>query len=362
MRIGLLASASSIHTAKIANGLADLGHSVTLFSLPVHNDADNLISENVETIYLKYGGGIGYYLNRNHLKKLIDERHLDVLNVHYASGYGTLARLTGFHPYALSVWGSDVYDFPYKNKTNSRIIKRNLSASDKIFSTSHAMAGQVVTLIPNKISVEDIVITPFGVDINEFEDIKQPRGNEPITIGFVKTISEIYGIEDLIRAYSMVKKQTSIPPTRLFIYGKGDQMQEMIQLSEDLDLEKDVTFFGYIPHKDVPTALKKMDIFCNPSRCNESFGVSVVEAMACGLPCITSNADGLSEVMINGKTGYTVPPNDPEALAEKLLTLIKDDELRNDMGKSSRQRVIQNYNWQENIKTIESALMDIVSP
>ena len=351
MKIAVLSAANSIHTIKIVNGLAGLGHEVVLFSLPNHTDKDNAVSAGVKVIYLKYKGALGYFLNRGLLKKLLCKENFDVLNAHYASGYGTLARLTGFRPCVLSVWGSDVYDFPYLGKFNCQLLKKNLAYPDALLSTSHVMAKQALKFTQNHIDV-----TPFGVDLSEFFP-KEKADSEKVTIGFIKGVSAKYGIEYLIRAFAVVLKEAQVPVC-LEVYGDGNQMEEMKRLTQDLKIDGAVTFHGRIPHSRVPDALSGIDIFCVPSTLDsESFGVAAVEAMACGVPCVTSDADGLTEVMVNGETGFIVKRCDSEALAGKLLVLVHDSSLRKTMGEAGIKRVSENYDWQENLKLIEKYLI-----
>lgn len=128
-------------------------------------------------------------------------------------------------------------------------------------------------------------------------------------------------------------------------------------MAQSLGLGDKMTFYGRIPHPEVPDALRTLDIFCAPStRDSESFGVAAVEAMACGIPCVTSDADGFTEVMEDGVTGFIVPKNDVGALADKIKLLVTDRRLRARMGAAGRIRVERNYDWQENIKTIARAL------
>ena len=353
MKIALLSAANSIHTQKIANSLCQMGHSVTLFSLPNHCDRDGEYNPAVEIRYLKNGGTRGYFTNALQLKRLLKEGMYDVLNAHYASGYGTLAGLSGFHPYVLSVWGSDVYDFPYESAIKRHLLQSNLKKADLLLSTSHCMARQTEQFAPDR----EIIVTPFGVDIDAFSPGLKTEG--PLTVGFVKGVSEKYGIRYLIEAFAEVVRRLPETDIRLFVYGDGDQMADMQELVRRQGLTDRVTFFGRIPHEAVPDALRTMDIFCVPSTL-ESFGVAAVEAMACGIPCVTSDAAGLSEVMADGETGYIVPRKDPEALAEKIILLAGNPELRQRLGRQGRRRVEELYNWEDNIRGIETAYQKMV--
>jgi glycosyltransferase involved in cell wall biosynthesis len=200
-----------------------------------------------------------------------------------------------------------------------------------------------------------VAITPFGIDIESFSPAVARNDKNTLNIGIIKTLEPKYGIKYLIQAF---KKIIELEPKRritLSIYGDGTQRRELEQMVESLGLDKRVRFYGRIPHAKVPDAVRTIDIFCAPS-INESFGVAVVEAMACGTPCVTSDADGLTEVMEDGVTGFIVPKKDTNALAEKLILLASDGNLRIKMGQAGRARVQKYYDWHKNLKTIEDAL------
>lgn len=345
LKIAILGSAASVHTVKIVNGLHERGHTVVLFSLPNHRDNEDAILDGVRVVYLKYSGAKGYYLNCFNLKRILLNEDFDILNAHYASGYGTLARLVKFTPLVISVWGSDVLLFPFQSKLNNKIIKKNLYATNAIFSTSNIMAQKTKLL-----SDKEIFVTPFGVNTDLFSP-KQKAHSVEIVIGYIKSISKTYGTKYLIEAFSELIGKTQFP-IKLEIYGAGDQLDEMRNLVTELGIDKNVTFHGHIPNNQVPASLNTFDIFCAPS-VNESFGVSTIEAMSCGIPCITSDADGLAEIMVDGETGFVVDRCNATALCEKMLVLINDKDLKNAMGESARKHVLEYYDISENIKTIE---------
>ncbi len=357
MRVALLAGAHSVHTQHIANALCRHGDEVTIFSLPNHFDVDGGYDSSVEVIYLDHGGTKGYFLNGKQLKKLLRAKSFDVLNAHYASGYGTLGNLTSFHPYILSVWGSDVYDFPVGNILKRLLLKANLEGADLLLSTSHCMARQTSRFVSNK----RIIVTPFGVDTNEF--FPQREAHSGINVGFVKSISPKYGLDFLLKAFRKAldaSKHNGV--LHLHIYGAGSQMNEMQQLTSELGLEDNVTFHGSIPHNEVPKKLASIDVFCVPSTLDsESFGVSAVEAMACAIPCITSDVEGLCEVMEDGVTGFIVPRKDSDALAVKLIQLIQSPDLRAKMGENGRRRVLEHYDWEKNFGIIQEAYRQMIS-
>lgn len=364
MKIALLSGVTSVHTHRWANALADLGHEVHLISLIGHKSEVNKISDKVALHYINGSGRLAYFTAGKELKKLLAKINPDILNAHYASGYGTLARRSGFHPTLLSVWGSDVYDFP-SNALCRAILVKNLHYADALASTSHAMARQTEKFITPP---SPIFITPFGVDTSLFSPAKShlSEGNDgSITIGTVKTLEEKYGIEYLIKAFAIVcrtQKAVNANLIRLKIYGKGSLEASLKALCAELGITDKVEFCGFIPNKDVPHALHGLDIVCIPSILDsESFGVSAVEAMACSVPVVVSDADGLKEVVENNVTGFVVKRKNPQAMADKITELINNPALRTNMGIAGRQRVLKLYNWDDNVKYMSDCLSKTVS-
>lgn len=351
MRIALLSAASSIHTARWANALAARGHAVALFSLERHPAPAGSISSDVPVYYLRGG----YLRAACALKKGLAAFAPQVLSAHYATGYGTLARRSGFAPVLLSVWGSDVYDFPRKSAFHRQIVQRNLRAATAIASTSERMAARVRALCP---LVDSPFITPFGVDTRVFSPADTPRARDGrLTIGIVKALEPKYGVDVLLRAFAYALPQLTGMDVRLEIYGGGSRRQMLEQMAVCLGVEKRVCFFGAVPHSQVPDILRKLDIFCAPSVSDsESFGVSAVEALACGVPVVAGAVDGFREVLRDGETGFLVPPGDADALAGRLVRLARDVALRGRMGEAGRADVRQRFEWQACVTRMEQAL------
>src|SRR5688572_24406093 len=150
MKVLLLSDTYSEHTEKWALGLANAGIEVGLFSfnkasyewynhpgITVFFEPDKKI--NAESTLTK----LAYLKYVSILKKIIRHFKPDILHAHYASSYGLVGALSGFHPFVLSVWGSDIYDFPRRSKLHKRLIQHNLRKSDMIMSTSHIMKEEI---------------------------------------------------------------------------------------------------------------------------------------------------------------------------------------------------------------------------
>lgn len=357
MKIVLLSAASSIHTVRWANGLHNLGHKVNIISQHPINDS---LNSNIKVYNFPYRGAVGYFTMVPKIKKILATVQPDIINAHYASGYATTARLVGYKPWVLSVWGSDIYDFPYISFLHRYLVRKNLLAANTITSTSHCMAKQIQKIVPE---ITEISITPFGVDMNAYASIKPVANNNKnkLVIGTVKTMAKKYGIDTLIKAFARLHLDLQvIEPVisqnlRLRLVGGGPQTKELMKLAEKLNIANLINFVGHVSHEKVPQELEKMDIYVALSRLDsESFGVAIIEAGAASRPVVVSDAGGLPEVTISNVTGIVVPRENPKAAAEALKTLVLNPELRNTMGQKAKNHVQKNYSWNFCLKIMES--------
>lgn len=348
MRILFVSASHTVHTVKWVNSLASRGHEILLVSKRPDINILHEIDPKVKVHYLKERKRLQSIMAAPELKRIFREFKPDIVNTHFASSYGITSALAGIHPNILSVWGSDVYKNPYESKMLFRLIRFALRRSDMVTSSSHVMAQQTKVIAGEDV---DVTVIPFGVDVNKFSPSADGKGNDEIVIGIVKTLKPVYRIDVLIRAFAIVCSKCKVP-VRLDIYGEGELLGELKELAENLGVAQKVNFIGSIPNDQVPNALHKMDIFALSSE-RESFGVAAVEAMACGLPVAATAAEGFVEVIKDGNTGFIVPKNDYEQLAEKILELINNEELRKKMGQNGRERALELYDWEKNVTQME---------
>lgn len=354
MKIALLGPANVIHYQRWAHGLAGSGHEVHVIS----QHPDISIAESsafASKTWLPIQGVWGYAGNIPKLLSTLRRIKPDIINTHYASGYGLCASLITGYPHLLSVWGSDVYDFPEESWLKKRILLWNLARATAIASTSYAMQRRVLHLWPRSPAV---YVTPFGVDCTKFSPASEQL-HTSLTIGIVKTLAPKYGIDLLIKAFSQLLALPSvktIDTTRrlnLLIVGDGPERESLTGIATELGIQNRVTFVGHIAHYEVPSWLRKIDIFVAPSRLDsESFGVAAIEASACGLPVIVSDVGGLPEVVDDGLTGIVINKEDVYTLTLAMEKLVLHSELRHTLGQSGRRKVIENYEWGNCIKNM----------
>ena len=353
MKIIFLSDANSIHTLRWIESLSSNSFEIKLFSLfkPKKDLIEkykkvnvNIISpdlrSNIKDLREPNLTKIKYLQAIPLLKKTIKDFDPDILHAHYASSYGILGYLSRFKPFILSVWGSDVYHFPYKNRLNKWLLKLVIRNSDKVCSTSIAMKK----IIEKEYKRYDVEVISFGIDLDLF---KPSFNTHKFNVGTIKSIEYHNGIDCLIDAAKLViddyKKNIFF-----HIIGEGSLKKEMQQKAMDLDIEDNIKFEGFVEHENVIKYYNNLSIFVAVST-RESFGVSILEAASCGIPSITSNIGGLTEVNIHNETGIVIDPNNPKKLAKSIVKLFEQKKLRLELGNNARKRVEKKFNWKNNV-------------
>lgn len=356
MKVLMVADARSVHTRRWAVSLKSKGVEVVLYS--IFPSPDSFFGENDIRLhvfdlftYRKLSGIRSFpAMIAAHcravrdLKSVIRSEAPDILHAHYATSFGLIAALSGFHPFIISIWGSDVYEFPEKSAINRESVKFIFRKADRILSTSRIMAERASVYTGKPMD-----ITPFGVDTDLFRKIiGVKRDSDCFVIGNVKTLAPKYGVDVLIRAYHIFVQRNPGLDSRLVIIGDGPCREEYVRLSEDLGLRSKVEFTGKIRNSSLPLWYNFFSVSVSLSY-SESFGVVAVEAMACGCPVVVSDADGFTEVVEDGVSGYVVPKGNPEAAADAIQRFVDDPFLREKMGESGRNRVLRLYDWKDSV-------------
>lgn len=360
MKILFLSDANSAHTQRWIKYLHAHNIQLSVWSLsqPRPESAAFFQSIHVPVFFPHtfFSSKILYPLFLPSLKRAIKTFKPDIIHAHYASSYGLLGALSHFHPLVISVWGSDVYDFPKINSINKKILQFNLSAADHITSTSHCMANET-----KKYTQKNITVIPFGIDTDFFypNPKKTLFDKNDIVIGIIKTLSEKYGIDKLIRAFALVKKQLPRLPVKLLIVGDGHLKQQYIQLCRQLNIDHLVLFTGYVPNAKIPEYLNELDIYVSLSQ-YESFGVSAIEAMACEIPVILSDIPAFREITHHRLDEWIVPKEQPEKTAERIKKLIMHPELRTACGKTGRLIVKEHYDIRQNVRQLMNIYSSLI--
>ena len=193
------------------------------------------------------------------------------------------------------------------------------------------------------------IIVPFGVDDERFAraglSVRMTSGGRAgVTFIVVAYLVARKRVSDVIRAFAMILK--NYQDARLLIVGDGPERGKLIALAQQLGVDAACELVGYVPHKDMALEYSRADVLISGSA-SETFGMSLLEAMACGLPIISTDNDGSGDIISTGKNGYLFKVGDIEALAHFMEILCIDRNLRKDMGMSALDCIKTKYSWKK---------------
>lgn len=238
--------------------------------------------------------------------------------------------------------------------------KKLLNQVDGIIAATLAESTQLQWLY--NADMDKVKVIPPGVDLGRFYPIPPDEAKEFIGIPpcermllYVGRIEPLKGIDVLIEAISEMRDRgvlEEIPFCLSLIGGESDassevENMELIRLQElrrRYNLEGLITFLGKKSQDTLPYYYSAAEAVVVPSQ-YESFGMVALEAMACGTPVVASQVGGLAFLIQDGRTGYMVPSNEPTQLADRLTRLLKDQKLRQQMGKNAAE-LAGNYSWE----------------
>lgn len=234
-----------------------------------------------------------------------------------------------------------------------------LQFADRIVAATQAEVAQLQWLY--KVDTKRITVIPPGVDLSRFYPIPDDEAKEFIGIPpcdrmllYVGRIEPLKGIDTLLEALYWIQQRNLFddrPICLAIIGGDADDNQDRLnaemarlqELREEFDLGDFVTFLGKRSQDTLQYYYSAAQAVVMPSY-YESFGMVALEAMACGTPVVASQVGGLAFLVQDGETGYTVPVDDPQALAERLVALVCNPQLHDRMGKQAAE-FARNYSW-----------------
>lgn len=256
---------------------------------------------------------------------------LDVLHVHYAIPHASVAYLAQqilkskkiFLPYITTLHGTDI-TLVGRDPSFEPVIRFSLNSSNAITSVSESLKKDTLTtfkidnkidVIPNFVNIEDYKKAPHNCQKNHYAP-----NNEKILV-HVSNFRKVKRVEDVLKVFDKVRKEI---PSKLILVGDGPERPAIEKLCRELNTCSDIISLGRI--NDPIEILGLGDLFILPSE-TESFGLAALEAMAMGLPVISTNTGGLTEVNINGKTGFTSNVGDIDEMAANSIKLLSNPEL-----------------------------------
>lgn len=270
-------------------------------------------------------------------------RRFDILHCHfgqngligaYLKDIGVAKRLVvTFH-------GSDITSYPLRH--GNKVYQVVYDRADAITAGTRFVQSK---LIENGCPAEKIHILPAGIRMEEHPPVPFEK-RDPFLVLSVGRLVDVKGFRYAIEAFKEVVKR--VPQARYLIVGNGPERQMLEELIYSYGLMGSVELAGEMVDQEVMALYQKAAIFVLPSivtkeGTEEGQGLVIQEAQASGIPVIASNVGGIPEGLINGKTGFLVPPKDPFTLAEIILNLLKQPLLRKEMGEAARSFVQDHY-------------------
>ncbi|RCK75716.1 MAG: glycosyltransferase [Anaerolineae bacterium] len=296
------------------------------------------------------------------LKILINPtyRKADVIYAHWLLPGGVigaiLSKLLNI-PLVIHLHGSDVY-VAERYMIFRPFVEFTLLSASKIIACSENLAHRVI-----KLGGKNVIVIPYGVDVNVFVPPKERQSSQWKFITGIGRLVNKKGFNYLILAAEKIVKK--YPQCKFQIIGDGDQRDELIKLSNILNINDRVEFKGNVSWNLIPIVLANTDIFVLPSVVDKQGNVDglpnvLLEAMSSGCAIIASNIGGISDVVIDGYNGLLVEPKNVDQLISAIESLLSNEQYRETLGKSARQTVTAKYSWAKIVKMIEDTLYQVV--
>jgi N-acetyl-alpha-D-glucosaminyl L-malate synthase BshA len=269
------------------------------------------------------------------------EHHLDLFHVHYAIPHavaGFLAQeMLGSHPPKLvtTLHGTDV-TLVGQDRSFFEITKFGIERSNGVTAVSEFLRRMTVDEFQIKKPVIEAI--PNFVDLLAYSPERPPKEQTPLAkdgqqvLMHASNFRPVKRISDVIRIFERVAREADAV---LLMVGEGPERSAAQALARRLGLADRVRFLGV--YENIADLVARADVFLLPSEL-ESFGLSALEAQACAVPVVGSDAGGLPEVVKHAETGFLLPVGDVEGMAARTLDLLKDRELRREMGQAGRRR------------------------
>ncbi len=251
--------------------------------------------------------------------------------------------LPGDNRLLITAHGGDVYAL--RGGLFARLRRLASRHADRITVVSQAMRQTAVR--ENWHRHEAIEVIPMGTDLRHLF-VPRPRPPGPPGVIFAGRLVEKKGVQHLLAALPLVLRQ--IPECHLTIAGDGPLLPALKQLAQQLGLSDRVNFHGAYQQQELPDILARSDIAVLPFDRGEDgdmegLGLTIIEAMGCGIPVIAGDVPAVHDIITDQQTGLLVDARRPEQLAEKIVTLLKDPDMAQEMAARARQHALRMVDW-----------------
>lgn len=338
---------SGVVATELGLGLARLGHKIHFisYSQPAR------IKGYAANVYYHEVSGAEYPLFEyapydtalaSKLVEIVIKENLDLLHVHYAIPHATVAYLAKNIlktkniniPIITTLHGTDI-TLVGQNPNFQPVVEFGINVSDGITAVSESLKQDT---LKNFDITKDIHVVPNFIDLDRFK--RQDRDHFKIAIApggerivtHVSNFRPVKRVHEVVEVFNQIIKEV---PSKLLLIGDGPVRYSVEELVAKYELRDHVRFLG--KQDAIEELLAISDLFLMPSA-SESFGLAALEAMACKVPVVSSNAGGLPEVNIQGKTGYLAEIGDTETMAKQAIKILKDSDVLDTFSKNAFER------------------------
>ena len=357
----------SIHTNRWVRYFADNGHEVHLIT-SVRTYEGNI--GNTTLHYLRRIGPrtrvINYFLNSLPLmlqfKRLLKDINPDIVHAQSIMDATLLGAASGFHPFVVTVWGSDVLTAPQDSKISKWMVKYVLKRADLVTCDAEHIQEPLrqMGLVPQKIK-----LIYFGTDTRKFRPEPRDKSlreelkvyDSPVIIS-LRRLEPLYDVQSLIQAVPAVLRE--VPQAKFLIAESGSQETKLKELVNSLAVSDSVSFVGRLNENELPRYLASADIYVSTSLSDAGLAASTAEAMACGLPVIITDFGDNRKWVEDGKNGFIIPLKDPQALASKIVFLLQNRETRQKFGQASRKIIEERNNREKEMAKMAELYRELV--
>lgn len=324
----------------------------------------------------RYGRTLGWTLRRCLLKRstttlrrffqagylvgnVLRERNIPHLHAHFCHGPATVTMfvkwLTGI-PFSFTAHAKDLYLTP------PDLLREKMREAKFVVTCTEANRAYMQQIGGDGTVVHRIY---HGTDLTLFRNRRHRVPGNPPRLLTVGRLVEKKGFPTLLRACALLRDRGIA--FRCEIYGEGPQRRNLEELQRDLKLQECVRLHGEILQPDLAMAYDEADLFVLPCQILEDGDRDglpnvLVEAMAMGLPVVSTRVSGIPELVSEGLNGFLVQPRDPVALADALERLLQDPELRHRFGQAGRSRVLESYDLKRNTRALARLFRACLEP
>jgi glycosyltransferase involved in cell wall biosynthesis len=342
------------HLADLTNGLAARGHEVfaaVIPASPLKIELHSVPGSRVIELPLRNSLNVASALK---LARFVRQNQIDIVHAHVARDY-PLAAAVAKRAGAPLVLTRHVL-FPL-----SRIHKLTLRRTSRVIAVSESVAEglRAQQIFPPEI----IVCIHNGIDVDRFEvsrEAVQQNRASGLRVGMIGHLAPIKGQEDFIRAAARISAGRD--DVEFIIAGEdksrsGENRRQVEKLIDDLNLRRRIRLVGWV--EDVAKLLATLDLFISPSH-SEPFGLSIVEAMAAGVPVIATRSEGAGEIIDDGQTGRLVSIGDVDGLAKTIDQLLCDPEQGQRLTENARRVVRKRFSLDRMVAATEQVYHEAI--